>query len=89
MAIAIRSGVMTESPGDPCAWPIFESVKDNVRGAQRAIGAARHATEPLAADAVLKVRQHPLRAVGIAIVAGAVAGSFVGFGLGWFGRTHA
>jgi hypothetical protein len=89
MATAIRSGVMTETPGDPCAWPVFESVKDNVRGSQRAIGAARHVTESLAADAVLKVREHPLRAAGIAIVAGAVAGSFVGFGLGWFARTRA
>jgi hypothetical protein len=89
MATAIRSGVMTESPGDPYAWPTFESVKDCVRGAHRAVGAARHATEPLAADAVFKVRRHPLQAVGIAIVAGAVAGSLVGFGFGWVTRTHA
>jgi ElaB/YqjD/DUF883 family membrane-anchored ribosome-binding protein len=80
---------MTESPGEPCAWPVFESVKENVRGAQRAIGAARQATEPFAADAVLKVRRHPLRAVGIATIAGAIAGSLVGFGFGWFARTRA
>jgi len=89
MATAIRSGVMTESPVDPYAWPTFESVKDSVRGAHRAVGAVRHATEPFAADAVLKVRRYPLRAVGIAIVAGAVAGSLVGFGFGWFVRSRA
>jgi hypothetical protein len=89
MATAIRSGVMPESLGGPYAWPTFQSVKDSVREVHRAVGAARQATEPLAAEAVSRVRQYPLRAVGIAMVAGAVAGSLLGFGFGWFARIRA
>jgi hypothetical protein len=85
MATAIRSGVMTESPGDPYAWPTFEGV-EKVPEARCTAGAARHAAEHVAAAAVLKVRRNPLRAVGVAIIAGAVAGSLMGFGLGWFAR---
>lgn len=89
MATAIRSGVTPETPADPCAWPAFEAVEKGVREARRAVGAARHATEDLTADVVSKVERHPLRAVGIATGAGAVAGLLLGFGFGWFARTRA
>lgn len=89
MATAIQSSATPEEPAGPCAWPTFESVKDTVRGARRAAGVVRHATEGLTADTALKVRRHPLRAVGIATVAGAVAGALVGFGFGWFARIRA
>lgn len=88
MATMNQSGAMSEEPVSPCVWPTFESVKDTVRGARRAVGAARHATESLTADTAVKVRLHPLRAVGIATFAGAVAGALVGFGFGWFARTR-
>jgi hypothetical protein len=64
-------------------------MKANVRDARRKITAARHAAEDFADDAVLKVRRHPLRAMSVAMVTGAVAGSLVGFGSRWFGRTRA
>lgn len=86
MATAIRSGVMAESPSEPCAWPTFESIGEGVRDARRAAVAARHVAEDLADDAVLRIRKHPLRAVGIAMAAGAVAGSVAGFSLGWLAR---
>lgn len=89
MATAIESSVKTESPGDPYAWPAFEAVEHGVREARRAFGAARHATEELATDAVLKVQRHPLRTVSIAVGVGAVAGLFVGFGFGWFAWIRA
>lgn len=89
MATAIGSSVATESLGKPCAWATFESMKDSVREARRAVGAARHATENLAADVASKVQGHPLRAAGIAMGAGAVVGSLVGFGFAWFARSRA
>ena len=89
MATAIRSGVTTETPGEPCAWPAFEAVERGVREARRAVGAARHATEELTTDVVSKVERHPLRAVGFASMAGGVAGLLVGFGFGWFAQTRA
>lgn len=89
MAIAIRSGVMKESPGDPYAWPPFEAMENTVAEARCAADAARHAAERFAGDAAVQVRRHPLRAVGVAVVAGAVAGPLVGFGLGCLARTRA
>jgi len=89
MATAIRSGVMTESPGDPYAWPTFEPVEEGVSGGCDAVGRVRHIAEDAAADAVKKVRRHPLRAVGVAIVAGAVTGSLAGFVLGRCARMRA
>lgn len=86
MATAIRSGVMKESPGEPGAWPAFESIEEGVRDARRAAVAARHAAEDFVDDTTLRIRQHPLRAVGVAAVAGAVVGSLVGFGFGWCTR---
>lgn len=88
MATAIRSGVIKESPSEPCAWPTFESLEESVRGARRAVVGARHAAEDVAADAVLKIRRHPLKAIGIAMAAGVVVGSVVGAGFGWFARLR-
>ncbi len=52
--------------------------RENLRGARRKVTTARYAAEDLAADAALKVRRHPLSAVSIAMVTGAVVGSLVG-----------
>lgn len=89
MATAIHSSVMTEHLGNLRAWPSLESVTDSMRVARSAVGAARHATENLAAAVVSKVERYPLRAVGIAMGVGAVAGSLVGFGFAWFARIRA
>ena len=51
MATAIRSGVTTETPGEPCAWPAFEAVERGVREARRAVGAARHVRIEAASNA--------------------------------------
>jgi hypothetical protein len=63
-------------------------MRTNLRDARRKVRAARHAAEDFAADAALKVRRQPLRAVSVAMVTGAVLGSLVGFGTGWFARTR-
>jgi ElaB/YqjD/DUF883 family membrane-anchored ribosome-binding protein len=86
---AIRLGVFSKSLMEQWASPTFESMKAHLRGARRKITAGRHAAEDFADDAALKVRRHPLRAVSAAMATGAVVGSLVGFGTGWFGRTHA
>jgi hypothetical protein len=89
VATAIRLRAITESLREPWASPTFESVRENLRGARRKVTIARYAAEDFAADAALKVRRHPLRAVSVAMVTGAVVGSVVGFGTGWFGRARA
>jgi ElaB/YqjD/DUF883 family membrane-anchored ribosome-binding protein len=57
-------------------------MEDSVRAARRAAVAARHVTEDATAEAVLNIRRHPIRAVGIA----AGAGILVGFGAACFAR---
>ena len=84
MATAIRLGAISESLKEP-----LESMRENLRGARRKVTAARHTTEDIAAGAALKVRRHPLGAVGVAMVTGAVVGSIVGPVIGWFARTRA
>jgi ElaB/YqjD/DUF883 family membrane-anchored ribosome-binding protein len=86
---AIRLGAISESLKEPWARPTFESMRENLRDARRKVTAARYAAEDFAADATLKVRRRPLSAVGVAMVAGAVVGSLVGFGTRWFGRARA
>lgn len=89
MTTAIRLGAISEGLVEPWASPTFESMRANLRDARRKVTAVRYAAEDFAADAALKVRRHPLRAVSVAMVTGAVVGSLVGFGTGWFGRTRA
>lgn len=90
MGTAIRSGPGTTRQGEPCAGPMLHSLESTMHGARHAVAAARHATEDLAADAVSRIRRHPLRVAGAVLVASALAGSLVGFGAGWFARmrTH-
>jgi ElaB/YqjD/DUF883 family membrane-anchored ribosome-binding protein len=88
VATAIRLGAISESLMEPWASPRFESMRANLRDARRKVTAARYAAEDWAADTVVKVRRHPLRAVSVAMVTGAVLGSLVGFGTGRFGRTR-
>jgi ElaB/YqjD/DUF883 family membrane-anchored ribosome-binding protein len=85
VATAIRLGAISESLRDlreRWASLRFEFRRENLREARRKVTAARHAAEDFAADAALKVRRHPLRAVSVAMVTGAVVGSLVGFGTG-------
>jgi hypothetical protein len=53
---------------------------------QSGIGAILEAGDTLAQDTVVMVRGRPLRAIGLATIAGAVVGLVVGYGLGWFAR---
>jgi hypothetical protein len=89
VATAIRLGAISERLSAPWAWPTLESMRENLRDARRKATAARHATEDFADDAALKVRRHPLRAMGVAMVTGAVVGSLVGPCIAWFGRIRA
>ena len=88
MASAIRFGAISERLREQVASPMFDSMKANLREARRKVVAARCAAEDFAGDTALKVRRHPLRAVSVAMVTGAVFGSLVGFGTGRF-RTRA
>jgi hypothetical protein len=85
MATAIRGGVVSDSPSEPCAWPTFE---EDVRKAKNAFNAARRATETMARGTIEEVRKHPLRAAGLAIFTGAMTGALIGFGAGWFARNR-
>jgi hypothetical protein len=87
VANAMRLGAISESLREP--WQSVESTRENLRDARRKLTAARHATEDFAADAALKVRRNPLRAVGCAMITGAVVGSLAGFGIGRRRRTRA
>ena len=87
MGTASRLGAILESLREPWASLTFESMRESLRGARRKVTTARHAAEDFAADAALKIRRNPLRAVSVAMVTGAVVGSLAG--TGWFGRTRA
>src|SRR5688572_25729334 len=84
MATAIRS----ERPNEPCQWPTLDSMEGTLRGARDAVTAARHVAKDFAANAELEFRRHPVGSVGVAVIAGAVVGSLVGFGAGWFMRSR-
>ena len=71
-----------------CPWPKREQVEEKLRDARRAVTNARHSAEDLAADTASTVRRHPLRSVGAAMFAGAVAGSVVGLCAGFFMRPR-
>ena len=77
-----------EPSTEPCRWPTMEAVEENVRQARRVVNTARHAAEDAVTEAALKVRRHPLQAVGAAVVVGAVTGALIGFGAGWFARRR-
>ena len=88
MATAITLRAISHSLKGPWASRTLESMTDNLRDARRKITAARHAGEDFTADAALRVRRHPIRAVSVAMATGAVVGSLVGFGTGWYGRNR-
>ena len=88
MATAIRSDQLSESPPEPCAWPAFDSMHDAVRGARATVASARHAAEELTAVAAEQARTHTVRTVAAAVATGAVVGSLLGFGCGWFARNR-
>ena len=85
MATAVN--VNTEQPGEWRGWPTSESMQENLREVRRVVSTARRAAEGVAADAAEEVQRHPLRSIGTAVVAGAIVGSLVGFGVAWFART--
>lgn len=75
----------------PCAshkWPTREEIEESVRAARRAMTSARNTAEDVASDAVAKVRRHPLRALGAAMIGGAVIGSAAGLFAGFFMRPR-
>lgn len=86
MATAIPSSGSIGGAGAPYAWPSLESMEEGIRAARKAAVAARHAGEDFTAEAVLNIRKHPLRAVGVALAAGVVVGSVAGLCAGWCAR---
>ena len=88
MATAIRAGVISESPAEPCAWPAFESTHEDVCGARAKAAAARQTAGQLAAQTASHIRSHPVQSASVALAAGALLGSLVGFGLAWFARNR-
>ncbi len=84
MATAVPTNERVGREDEPCGWPTLDSVERTVRTARRVVADARHATEDLAEGTAEKVRQHPLASVGLAAVAGIVAGGVIGFGYAWF-----
>ena len=80
MATAVRE----ESEGRCRTGPALEDVQERLRVARRAIVDARHKSEDALADATLRIRRHPLSAVGGAAVVGLTVGSIGGFVIGYF-----
>jgi 4-amino-4-deoxy-L-arabinose transferase-like glycosyltransferase len=70
------------------AWPAFAFVQEGMRGVHSVYATTFEAIDNLAINTVTRVRSHPLRALGIAVAAGVVVGSFFGFLCGWFARSR-
>lgn len=70
--------------------PALEAFEESARHAQRAIRHAQHTAEDAMTDVALRVRRHPLQAIGIAAGGGLLAGCLIGYALGLFrnGRTR-
>jgi ElaB/YqjD/DUF883 family membrane-anchored ribosome-binding protein len=66
--------------------PVLDRVEKKSEQARRAFVHGRHAAEGFVAETRMQVRRRPLRAMGIAATAGALAGCVLGFAIGW--RTH-
>jgi ElaB/YqjD/DUF883 family membrane-anchored ribosome-binding protein len=73
---------------EPCGWPAFEDVERTVQTARRVATDAREATEAFAEGTAVKVRRHPLTAVGLAAVAGVVVGGLAGVTYGLLTRRR-
>ena len=84
MATAFQAEHATE----PCRWPTREELTEKLHAARRAAATARDTAEGVTADAVAKVRRHPLRALGAAMIGGAVIGSAAGLFAGFFMRPR-
>jgi ElaB/YqjD/DUF883 family membrane-anchored ribosome-binding protein len=85
----MKTNIDTDPGAGACAWPTRETVKEDLRAVRRAATIAQHATEDAVSEAVLNIRRHPLRTVGIATLVGTLAGVVVGFGVGWLVRRPA
>jgi len=84
----MATAVQGECSAESFKWPTRDAMEENLRAARRVVTTARHTAEDLAADTVSKVRSHPLRSVGAAMMAGAFVGSAVGLFAGWFMRPR-
>ena len=89
MATAIRTDEIKGAFYEHCAWPTRESMEGAVRTARRAVAAARNKTEDVVAGTALEVRRHPLAAVGLAGVAGLMAGVALGAAGTWLWSNRA
>ena len=85
----MKTNFETDRGAGACAWPTRASVSNDLRAVRRAATGVRHATEDAVSEAVLNIRRHPLRTVGIATLVGTLAGVVVGFGVGWSARRPA
>ena len=84
----MATAVQPEQSTEPCRWPTREELEEQFRHARRAVTHARRSAEDLAVGTVSTVRRHPLRSVGAAMMAGALAGSAVGLFAGLFMRRR-
>jgi hypothetical protein len=48
----------------------------------------RHTAEDVTADAALKIRRHPLKAIRLAACSGSAAGALIAFSLGWWTQSR-
>ena len=79
----MRNAAQSERIVEPCRWPTFESVGENLREARAAVKVARDVAENAVGKATMTIKRHPLRYVSAALGAGVIAGALVGFGTGW------
>jgi ElaB/YqjD/DUF883 family membrane-anchored ribosome-binding protein len=71
------------------AEPVRAAVDENMREVRRAVAAGRRAVEDCTDEAVIEVRKHPFRSLGIAVGAGMFLGCVCGFTIGRFSRPRA
>lgn len=89
MATAVRTGLFKGTFDPQRAWPTRESMEEAVRTARRAVTSARNASEDFVAGTTHEVRRRPLAAVGLAGVAGLMAGVAFGIAGAWLWRNRA
>lgn len=72
------------------AWarPALDAIEEGARHAERQWTHARHRAEDAVTQARLVVRRHPLSAVSVGAVAGAVFGAACGLAIAWFARAR-
>ena len=82
MAIPAGAATAVETMKDRLT-PALGAFDDAVEQGRRAIVRGQHVAHEAADAAALEIKRHPVSAVMLASVAGALAGCMIGFGIGW------